>query len=68
MPRFVADAILPADLLNQARALGLDTSQACDGDLYAEISKCLEAQWLKDNKDALASSNDYVDGPVRRLC
>ncbi len=52
---------LPVDLLTQARALGLNVSQACERGLKAEIAKSRAAQWLEDNSDALASSNDYVE-------
>ena len=52
---------LPADLLDEAHALGLDVSQACEGDLKAEIARHRAAQWLVENRDALISSNDYVE-------
>jgi antitoxin CcdA len=69
MPRPVAaqasrratNVTLPVDLLTQARELGLNVSQACERGLKAEIAKSLAARWVAENRDALASSNDYVE-------
>ena len=58
--RWATNVSLPTDLLDQLRALGLNVPQACEGGLKAEIVKHRAAQWLEDNRDALASSNDYV--------
>ena len=52
---------LPTDLLDQARELGLNVSQACEGGLKAGIARYCAAQWLQENREALASSNDYVE-------
>lgn len=59
--RRATNVTLPADLLDQARALGLNVSQACEGGLKAEIARHRAAQWLEENREALASSNDYVE-------
>ena len=59
--RRATNVTLPADLLDQARALGLNVSHACEGGLKAEIAKHRAAQWLAENCDALVSSNDYVE-------
>lgn len=52
---------LPVDLLLQARALGLNISQACEQGLKAEIARGYGAQWLEENREALVSSNEYVE-------
>ncbi len=52
---------LPVDLLTEARALGLNVSQACEQGLKAEIARRHAAQWLDENREAIASSNDYVE-------
>ena len=59
--RRATNVTLPADLLDQARALGLNVSHACETGLKAEIAKHGAAQWLAENRDALMSSNDYVE-------
>lgn len=52
---------LPVDLLTEARALGLNVSQACEQGLKAEIARSRAAQWLDENREAIASSNEYVE-------
>ena len=52
---------LPADLVTEARALGLNVSQACERGLKAEIARSRAAQWQEENREAIASSNEYVE-------
>jgi antitoxin CcdA len=52
---------LPVDLLAEARALGLNVSQACEQGLKAEIAHRHGARWLEENREALISLNDYVE-------
>jgi antitoxin CcdA len=52
---------LPVDLLTEARALGLNVSQACEQGLKAEIARSRAAQWLDENREAIVSSNEYVE-------
>ena len=59
--RRATNVTLPVDLLLQARALGLNISQACEQGLKAEIARSHGAQWLEENREALVSSNDYVE-------
>jgi antitoxin CcdA len=59
--RQATNITLPVDLLLEARALGLNVSQACEQGLRAEISRRRGAQWVEENREALASSNDYVE-------
>lgn len=58
--RRATNITLPIDLLTEARSLGLNISQACESGLKAEIGRIRAEQWMKDNRSALASSNDYV--------
>ncbi len=59
--RRATNVTLPVDLLAEARALGLNLSQACEQGLKAEIAKSRAAQWVEENRDALQSSRDYVE-------
>ena len=52
---------LPVDLVAEARALGLNVSQACERGLEAEIARGRAAQWQEENREAIASSNEYVE-------
>lgn len=59
--RRATNVTLPVDLLSEARELGLNVSQACEQGLRAEIARYRGAKWLRENREALASSNDYVE-------
>lgn len=59
--RRATNITLSAELLTEARELGLNVSQACEQGLKAEIATSRAAQWVRENTDALASSNDYVE-------
>ena len=59
--RRATNVTLPVALLSEARALGLNVSQACEQILKAEIARSRGAQWLAENRDALVSSNNYVE-------
>lgn len=59
--RRATNVTLPTDLLTQARALGLNVSQACEQGLKAEIDRSRAARWLTENHEALVSSHDYVE-------
>ncbi len=59
--RRVANISLNASLLEEARALGIDVSYACEAGLEAQISRSRCDQWLAENKQAFESSNAYVE-------
>ncbi len=59
--RRATNVTLPAALLTEARALGLNISQACERGLKAEIARFYAARWLEENGEAIASSNEFVE-------
>ena len=59
--RRATNVTLPAELLAEARDLGLNVSQACERGLEAEIARSRAARWREENRDALASSNAYAE-------
>ncbi|MGV3731313.1 MAG: type II toxin-antitoxin system CcdA family antitoxin [Sphingopyxis sp.] len=64
-PRFVAgrkptNVSLPADLVSEAKRLGINVSQACEAGLAGEVRKQLSEEWKRENKEAIESSNEYV--------
>jgi antitoxin CcdA len=59
--RRATNVTLPVELLIRARELGLNVSQACERGIKAEIARSRAAQWVEENREALASSNDYVE-------
>lgn len=48
-------------LVQEARALGVNLSQACERGLVQQIAEARSAQWLDENRAAIASSNAFVE-------
>jgi antitoxin CcdA len=59
--RKATNVSLDADLIEQARALDINISRACERGLVEQIAKTRGQRWLQENVDALASSNEYVE-------
>jgi antitoxin CcdA len=51
---------LPEPLLRDARALGINLSQACERGLAAAVAEARASQWLDENRPALEAWNDDV--------
>jgi antitoxin CcdA len=60
-PKRATNVSLNSDLLEQAKALGVNVSRACERGLAAQIAELREKRWLDENRAALASSNAYVE-------
>lgn len=52
---------LPELLLQEARALNINISQACEHGLAAAVSQAKAARWLSENQEAIQAWNDYVE-------
>ena len=52
---------LDSRLLEEAKALGVNVSKACDRGLEQQIRERRAQAWLDSNKAALESSNSYVE-------
>lgn len=52
---------LDAQLIAEARALGVNLSRACERGLAEQIAETRAARWLAENGAALASSNAHVE-------
>lgn len=59
-PRRPTNVSLPADLVESARGLDINISQACERGLAAEVKKVREDKWIEENWDAIQSSNEYI--------
>jgi antitoxin CcdA len=59
--RRATNVSLRTDLTDEARRLGLNVSQACEGGLEAAVKKAREAEWLEANKEALEQWNEWVE-------
>jgi antitoxin CcdA len=52
---------LDSQLVDEAKALGLNVSRACERGLAAQIAEEKSKRWRTENAAALGSSNAYVD-------
>ncbi len=59
--RRAANVTLPVPLLQAARALKINVSQACERGLVAEVAKARTEQWLRDNRAAMDAWNAHVE-------
>lgn len=51
---------LDADLIADARALGVNVSRACEAGLAAELKAVREARWIEENRAAIESANRWT--------
>ncbi|MEO7504871.1 MAG: type II toxin-antitoxin system CcdA family antitoxin [Sphingomicrobium sp.] len=51
---------LTAALVDEAKALGINVSKACEEGLAAANREERERRWLEENAEAIRSQNDYV--------
>ena len=51
---------LAAGLIEEAKSLDINISQACEKGLAAEVKKAREDKWIEENWEAIQSSNAYV--------
>lgn len=56
-----ANLSLDANLLREARALGINISRSAEAGIAEAVGKRLRDRWLLENAAALESSNAYVD-------
>jgi len=52
---------LPEPLVAQAKSLKINLSKACEAGLAAAVKAAREAQWLEENRAAIAQYNQYVE-------
>ncbi|WP_447765993.1 type II toxin-antitoxin system CcdA family antitoxin [Sphingopyxis panaciterrae] len=59
-PKKATNVSLSAELVEEAKRLGINVSEACQGGLAAEVKKVREAAWQEENRAAIEASNEYV--------
>ena len=52
---------LPAQLIEEARSLNINISQACEQGLEEQVRKSKREAWLEANREALEASNAWVE-------
>ena len=59
--RRAVNLTLPGDLVDAARALGVNTSQAAEAGIAAAVRQAREAAWLQANRAAIDAHADWLD-------
>lgn len=59
-PKKPTNVSLPADMVEEAKRLGINLSQACEVGLSNEVRKALGEEWKRENKEAIESWNKWV--------
>ena len=52
---------IDSELVANAKAMGINLSQTCEAALGAALKKEREEQWIKENWDAIQSTNAWVE-------
>ena len=52
---------LPVSLIEEARRLNINISQACEQGLEQQVRKSKAEKWLEQNREAIADSNAWVE-------
>jgi antitoxin CcdA len=60
-PRRPTNVSLDRALVEEARAMGVNLSQACENGIAAQLARLRRERWLAENAAALESSNAHVD-------
>ncbi|SMF61261.1 antitoxin CcdA [Allosphingosinicella indica] len=60
-PRRATNVSLPADLIEEARKLDINISQACEQGLAQKISKTRAEIWQEENREAIEACNAWVE-------
>jgi len=59
--RRATNVSLPEDLLSEAKALQINISQAAEAGVAQAIARTRSERWLAENKEAIDSSNAFVE-------
>jgi len=59
--RRATNVSLDSAYLAEARELGINISQACERGLVETLSEVRAKRWLEENREAIESSNAYVE-------
>lgn len=59
-PKRPTNVSLPIKLVDEAKRLGINVSEACRTGLAAEVKSAREAAWKAENREAIESFNAYV--------
>lgn len=60
-PKRPTNISLSSELIDEAKRLNINISQACEQGLERQVAKTRAEQWLEENREAIESSNAYVE-------
>ncbi len=60
-PRRPTNVTLHADLLAEAKRLGLNISEACEAGLQQRVAEARRQRWLEENREAIDNYNARID-------
>ncbi len=60
-PKRATNVSLNADLVEKAKARGINLSNACEDGLERALGKALAEEWKRENAENFALANDYVE-------
>ena len=60
-PRRPTNVSLPSDLIEEARRLDINISQACEQGLEERVKTALREAWLEENREAIEYWNAWVE-------
>lgn len=59
-PKKATNVSLSAELVDEAKKLGINVSEACQSGLAAQVKAARDAAWKEKNRAAIESWNDYI--------
>ena len=60
-PRRATNVSLPAELIDEARRLSINISQACEQGLEQQVKQSRADAWIEENRAAIDYWNSYVE-------
>jgi antitoxin CcdA len=60
-PKRPTNVSLPSDLIDEARRLNINISQACERGLEQQVAKSRAEQWQEENRGAIEYWNAWVE-------
>lgn len=60
MPRKATNLSIDSTLVEEARALDVNLSQAAEAGVREAVRAAKAEEWLRENKEALLASNEWV--------
>ena len=60
-PKKATNVSLNSDLVEQARALNINLSRACERGIEVQIAEVRAKQWREENREAIAYANEHFE-------